>query len=49
MSEVIQCDRCELYMYADSRSPKGSWGCISLDYTDGHHSFHLYNLVCVLF
>ena len=28
-------------MYADSRSDKGSWCTISVDYTDGHSRMHL--------
>lgn len=41
MSEMIRCDKCKKLMYADSRSPKGSYCSISVDYTDGYSRMHL--------
>ena len=41
MSSMIQCDRCHKMMYSDSRSSKGAYCKIGIDYTDGYSTLHL--------
>ena len=41
MSDVILCDKCKKMMYADSRSPKGAYCKLRIDYTDGLTTYHL--------
>ena len=35
MSSMIRCDKCKKMMYADSRSDKGDWCTVRIDYVDG--------------
>ena len=41
MSEMIRCDKCKKLMYTDSRSNKGAYCKIGINYTDGYTSLHL--------
>lgn len=41
MSQMIKCDKCHKLMYADSRSEKGAYCKIGVDYTDGFTRMHL--------
>lgn len=41
MSNMIRCDKCKKLMYADSRSDKGDYCNIGIDYVDGHSTIHL--------
>jgi hypothetical protein len=41
MTQMIRCDKCKKLMYADSRSEKGAYAFLQIDYTDGHSSLHL--------
>lgn len=41
MAQMIQCDKCKKLMYADSRSEKGDYCHIQIDYVDGHTSLNL--------
>lgn len=40
MSEMVRCDKCKKLMYADSRSEKGAYCSIGIDYTDGYTRLH---------
>ena len=41
MSNMIRCDKCKKLMYADSRSDKGDYCRIGIDYVDGNSTIHL--------
>ena len=41
MSSMIRCDKCKKMMYADSRSDKGDWCTVRIDYVDGLSTLHL--------
>lgn len=41
MSQMIMCNKCKKLMYADSRSEKGAYALLRIDYTDGLSSLHL--------
>lgn len=41
MSRMVMCDRCNAAFYADSRSNKGDYCGVNIDYIDGMSSFHL--------
>ena len=41
MSSMIRCDKCKKMMYADSRSDKGDWCTVRIDYVDGMSTLHL--------
>lgn len=41
MSNMIQCDKCKKLMYPDSRSDKGDYCTIGINYVDGHTTLHL--------
>lgn len=41
MSQMIKCDKCHKLMYADSRSEKGAYCQIGVNYTDGFTRMHL--------
>ena len=41
MSQRIQCDKCKKLMYADSRSPSGSYWHINIEGKDGFSTYHL--------
>ncbi len=41
MSDMIRCDKCKKMMYADSRSDKGDWCTININYVDGMTTLHL--------
>jgi len=41
MSSMICCDKCKKMMYADSRSDKGDWCTVRIDYVDGLSTMHL--------
>ena len=41
MSEMIECDKCKKKLYKDSRSNKGDYCKVGIDYWDGYSSYHL--------
>lgn len=41
MSKMVMCDRCKAAFYTDSRSNKGDYCSIQIEYTDGLSSLHL--------
>ena len=41
MSSMICCDKCKKTMYADSRSDKGDWCTVAINYVDGFSTLHL--------
>ena len=41
MSTMIMCDRCKKLMYADSRSNKGAYCSMNIQYTDGMTTLNL--------
>ena len=41
MSNMILCDKCKKMMYADSRSDKGDYCTVKIDYIDGLSTLHL--------
>lgn len=41
MSSMIRCDKCKKMMYDDSRSDKGDWCTMTIDYVDGLSFYHL--------
>ena len=41
MSNMICCDKCRKTMYADSRSDKGDWCTVRINYVDGMSTLHL--------
>jgi hypothetical protein len=41
MSRMIRCDKCKTLMYADSRSDKGNYCELNINYTDGYSKYHL--------
>jgi len=38
---MIRCDKCGKTMYADSRSNRGDWCTVRIDYVDGTSTLHL--------
>ena len=43
MTTLIECDKCKKKMFADSRSERGAYCVLSIDYTDGLSTYHLCN------
>lgn len=41
MSSMIKCDKCHTMMYDDSRSNKGDYCAISINYVNGTSFYHL--------
>ena len=41
MSAMIRCDKCMRLMFSDSRSDKGDWCTLRIDYIDGLTTLHL--------
>ena len=41
MSRMIRCDKCHVMMYEDSRSNKGDWCTVNVQYVDGLSTLHL--------
>ena len=41
VSNMIKCDKCHKMMYSDSRSERGSFCEMQINYTDGLSVFHL--------
>ena len=41
MSHMIQCDKCKKMMFADSRTPSGSYWDMKIQGKDGHSTYHL--------
>lgn len=41
MATMIMCDRCKKLMYADSRSNKGAYCLMNIQYTNGMTALHL--------
>lgn len=41
MSNMVQCDKCHKTMYADSRSSRGDYALMRIEYVDGCYALHL--------
>ena len=41
MSNIIRCDKCGRYMYADSCGNKDDYAQIDITYIDGYSTYHV--------